>query len=58
VDDVANLLYAIAFVVMAVSVLVAIFKADRHDLPAIFRAVMRSGSRDDGDENPPSLPEP
>lgn len=43
---------------IGLAVLLAVIRADRKDLPAIVRALMRVGSRDDWKNDPPSLPRP
>ena len=44
---------------VGVAALVAVIRARKDDLPAIVRAIMRMGPRDDDDQKgPPSLPKP
>jgi hypothetical protein len=44
---------------VGVAAIVAVIRANKNDLPAIVRAIMRIGRGDDGDgKGPPSLPKP
>jgi hypothetical protein len=52
-------LVAVPAVLIGLAIVLAVIRADPKDLPAIVRAVMRSGPPDDdGGQGPPSLPKP
>jgi hypothetical protein len=54
--DLPLLVFSVA---VGVAVVLAVIRADRKDLPAIIRALMRMGPRDDDSgKGPPSLPRP
>lgn len=43
---------------VSVAVLVAAIRAKKDDLPDIVRAIMRIWPKDNGEDDPPSLPKP
>lgn len=46
-------------ILIGVAVLITVIRAEKEDLPAIVRALMRMGPRDDDSRKPPpSLPKP
>lgn len=48
---------ALASVILAFALLIAVIRANKDDLPAIVRALMRMGRHNDDDrDDPPSLP--
>jgi hypothetical protein len=54
-----DLLPYVPWCLLALAVIVAVIRADPKDLPAIVRALMRMGPRDDDSgKGPPSLPKP
>lgn len=51
--------FAIPPSLVGLAAVLAVIRADTKDLPAIVRALMRMGHRDDDDrDDPPSLPKP
>jgi hypothetical protein len=59
----AHVIFYVIFVVppslVGVAVVLAVIRAKKEDLPAIVRALMRTGPRDDDKrDDPPSLPKP
>jgi hypothetical protein len=54
-----TLALAAPWCLIGVAIIVIAFRAEKVDLPAIVRAIMRMGPKDDGDgKGPPSLPKP
>ena len=43
---------------VGLAAVLAVMRANKDDLPAIVRALMRMGHRDDDRDDPPSLPKP